>query len=125
MRQEVTDIPCPTCIQYMEEGLVRPEAVQRLPKGAAAPLSLDGRKWCHDCNAALNVTKAVKGINWEQARVAVANDRQEQYRLPGVLMGLVQANLMKPNSEGDFEDQLAWLERIGLLQEDPITEDES
>lgn len=43
----------------------------------------------------------------------------------GVLMGLVQANLMKPNSEGDFEDQLAWLERIGLLQEDPITEDES
>ena len=54
------------------------------------------------------------GLSWGQARVAVANDRSEQYRLPGAPIGLVQANLMKPSEDGDFEEQLEWLDEIGL-----------
>jgi hypothetical protein len=51
------------------------------------------------------------------ARLAVGNDRMEQYRLPGVPMGLVQQRLVRPSEDGDFEDQLAWLERSGLEAE--------
>jgi len=33
-------------------------------------------------------------------------------RLPGAPLGLVKAGLMRPSAEGDFEEHLAWLDRI-------------
>ncbi len=52
------------------------------------------------------------------ARVAVGNDRMEQYRLPGVPMGLVGEKLVRANEPGDFDNQLEWLERSGLEEMD-------
>jgi hypothetical protein len=51
-------------------------------------------------------------MTWEMARVATANDRQEQIRLPGAPMGLVLANITLPNAAGDFERHIAWLEKF-------------
>lgn len=113
----MTNTPCPFCVEFMDLGTLRPEAVQRMPAGAMAPLNMDGRKWCFDCNAAHTVCK-VTGLAWDHARVAVANDRQEQYRMPGIPMGLVQAKLMKPSAPGDLEAQIAWLESIGFMSKD-------
>ena len=105
---------CPQCIDDLDSGLLpRAENVQRLPKGAFAPMGLDKRKVCFDCASTATVMH-VTGLNWEQSRIAVANDRSEQYRLPGVPMGLTKDKLVKMNKEGDFEEQLDWLDEIGL-----------
>ena len=91
------------------------QAIQRLPEGAAAPLAVDGSgKCCHDCASADTLVKIGTVPTWSMARVAVGNDRMDQYRLPGAPMGLVLERLVLPNEEGDFDDQLEWLERAGL-----------
>jgi hypothetical protein len=50
------------------------------------------------------------GLSFVAARIAVGNERQEQYRLPGVPMGLVAAGYVRPSAPGDFERQLRWLD---------------
>jgi hypothetical protein len=92
------------------DGRIRAETVQPLPAGAWAPQAHDGSgKCCRDCGAADAVAR-VLGLNFYQARVAVGNDRQEQYRLPGMPMGLVKAGLVAPSEPGDLEAQYAWLD---------------
>ena len=87
---ELTREPCPQCMDDLDSGMLpRAENVQRVAKGAGAPMGLDKRKVCFDCASTLTVMR-MTGLNWEQARIAVANDRSEQYRMPGVPMGLVQ-----------------------------------
>lgn len=48
--------------------------------------------------------------DWDMARTAVSNDRQEQLRLPGAPLGLVQMGLMRPSEEGEFERHHDWLD---------------
>lgn len=110
-RPPMTETPCPRCLALAQAGGLRMEAVQRLPQGAFAPLARDGSgKQCFDCAAAETVQRAVPGrMGWPECRIAVANDRQEQYRLPGAPMGLVQAGYMRPSEPGDLEDQHRWL----------------
>lgn len=105
MKTPLTRTPCPSCLA----STIRREAVQRLPKGAWAPLGPDKRPTCHDCAAAGTVLRVGLAPNWNAARICVANERQEQYRLPGVPMGLVMQGLVRPSEPGDFADQLAWL----------------
>lgn len=50
-------------------------------------------------------------MDFTMARIAVANDRQDQYRIPGVRMGLVLEGL-PVSYPGDMEDQHAWLDRM-------------
>jgi hypothetical protein len=45
------------------------------------------------------------------ARIAVGNDRQEQYRLPGAPMGLVKAGFVKASKKGDLQAQWDWMDR--------------
>jgi hypothetical protein len=59
-------------------------------------------------------------FNWVQARIAVANDRQEQLRLPGVKMGLVKKGIMQPSKEGDLKRHHKWLDSLGLEEWDGI-----
>lgn len=110
-RIPLTEEPCLRCLSLAKEGTLRAEMVQRMPQGAFAPMGLDKKKCCRDCGAADTLTKVSKALNFKQARVAVGNDRQEQYRLPGAPMGLVLAGIAAPAQEGDLDDQLDWLDR--------------
>jgi hypothetical protein len=108
-----TDKPCPLCLDLAKKGEIEMETVQRLslapPRGVMSKAPC-----CHDCAAAEGLMKmqrwAFDATWFKMARIAVCNDRREQYRLPGVPMGLVQAGLMRPSQPGDLEAQLAWLE---------------
>ena len=97
-------------------GKLRAEAVLPLPS-VAPPRSRPGNKpCCHDC--ALADALVGMGIpTWDMARTAVANDRQEQLRLPGAPIGLVQSGLMRPNEEGDLDRHHKWLANHGLLHD--------
>jgi hypothetical protein len=112
----MTDVACPRCKALAVAGRIRAETVQRLPEGAAAPMGLNGQKECYDCASAETLLRigVVVGGNrdeqaFEMARIVVGNDRQEQYRAPGIPMGLVQLNLMRPSAPGDLAKQYAWL----------------
>lgn len=102
--------PCPRCLELKMQGVLRTEMVQPLPEGAMAPLGLDRRKCCYDCAAADTLVKLKIGCDFGMARVAVGNERQEQYRLPGIPMGLVGERLVRPSEEGDLEAQHKWLD---------------
>lgn len=107
----LTDKPCPRCLSLAQKGRLRPETVQRLPPGAMAPLARDGSgKCCFDCASAEGVMRRISGMDFEMARIAVANDRQEQYRLPGASMGLVAMGLVRPSGPLDFKEQSRWLQ---------------
>ena len=74
--------PCPRCLPMAWEGTIRIEALQPLPEGAMAPHAQDGSgPCCQHCGAADALTRGTI-LNFEQARVAVANDFQEKIRLP-------------------------------------------
>lgn len=123
-------LPCPRCLREHIQGRLRREAVQELPDGVGvAPLARDGSgTCCFDCAAAdglvaLSVNRTLppgklrartgdSALTWEMARVAVGNDRQEQYRLPGVRMGLAYHGLIKLNGEGDLTRHQAWLDAV-------------
>jgi hypothetical protein len=108
----MTALPCPRCLPLAGFGRIRAETIQPLPAGALAPLGVDNKPCCFDCQAADNLVKqkAFGVPEFVMARIAVGNDRQEQYRLPGVPMGLVQAGIVRPSKPGDFEKHLAWLD---------------
>lgn len=118
--ERLTDDPCPRCLKLAQEGKIRMETVQRLPPGAYAPLSReDGKLCCRDCAAAEGLLRLERSIpGFISARIAVGNCRQEQYRLPGVPMGLVQRGLVQASKPGDLEDQHKWLESRDWFGED-------
>lgn len=114
----LTSKPCPRCLPLALAGRLRMETVQRLPEGAFAPRAVPTDETpykgpcCLDCGAAdtlLRVTPSTPGF--VAARIAVGADRQEQYRLPGVPMGLVQQGLVRPSKVGDLEKQHTWLKK--------------
>ena len=107
----MTPKPCPSCLEAYLSGTMREEAVQPLPEGAAAPLGLDGEAQCHDCASAGTLMR-IMGLTWVQARIAVANDRQEQYRLPGAPLGLVGQGLVRPSKAGDLELHNRWRKKF-------------
>lgn len=88
--------------------------MQPLPDGALAPRDLNNKPWCKDCNLAHTLTR-LQPLDWHQARIAVANNRQEILRLPGVKIGLAHEGLMEPSEQGDLKKHQRWLTKIGLL----------
>lgn len=117
MRPPLTDAPCSRCLALGLAGGLRMEMVQRLPEGAFAPRSREGtmQRQCFDCASAEFVATRMS-ITFQMARVAVGNERQEQYRLPGVKMGLVNFGYVRPSQPGDLDDQHAWLDRYGWFE---------
>jgi len=111
MKALLTEVPCPRCLKMARDGRLRIETVQRLPVGAFAPQARDGSgSCCRDCSAADAVERIVRLPSFYHARVAVANDRQEQYRLPGISMGLVRLGFVAASEVGDLADQYRWLD---------------
>lgn len=103
--------PCPRCLALARACDIRWETLQPLPEGARAPLACDGSgPCCYDCAAADALVGMGVGVEFVAARVAVGNDRQEQYRLPGVPMGLVRGGLVRPSAPGDLERHHTWLD---------------
>lgn len=113
-RPPLSNAACTLCLELAKAGKIRVEAVQRLPEGAWAPLSkFSIMKCCFDCQSAETLMhRRSVNLNFEQARVAVSNERQEQYRMPGAPLGLVGAGLVHPSAAGDLDDQHAWLDRM-------------
>lgn len=110
---KLSETPCPRCLELATDRLVRPEVVQRMPEGVGiAPIARDGSgKCCFDCASADALTGRM-GLTFLMARIAVGNDRQEQYRLPGVPMGLAMDGQIRKSAPGDLEDQHRWLDRL-------------
>lgn len=106
-------VPCPRCKELARDGLIRVETVQPLPEGAWAPLARDGSgRCCADCAAADAVIRLGWAPNFLAARIAVGNDRQEQYRMPGFPVGVfVNLGLMARNAPGDLERHHQWLDQ--------------
>lgn len=111
--------PCPRCYELALEGELRPEMVQPVPDGAWAPIGKNHIKCCYDCASADTLMRLGYGgvPSWEAARIAVGNERQEQYRLPGAPMGLVLAGLVKASAPGDLEKQHVWMDRLEMSDE--------
>jgi hypothetical protein len=117
---EYSETPCPRCLPLAGFGRIRAETVQPLP-AEVPPLDPDGRECCWDCQAADNLLKLdgtlpkprdkYDSTPFIMARIAVGNDRQEQYRLPGAQMGLVLYGIVRPSKPGDLERHHAWMER--------------
>lgn len=113
----MTEDPCPRCLPLAQAGRIRMEMVQRLPAGAFAPMAVPGEdeyrgKCCFDCGAADGLLRVMPGVpGFVAARIAVGADRQEQYRLPGIPMGLVQQGFVRPSKAGDLEAHHRWLEK--------------
>lgn len=118
MKPTLTEGACWRCLALALGGRLRMETVQRLPAGSWAPLSRARpmRPQCYDC-ASAELLQDRFALTFEMARIAVANERQEQYRLPGAPMGLAQAGYVRSSAPGAFAEQLAWLERNGWFQQ--------
>jgi hypothetical protein len=110
----LSETPCPRCLRLAIAGGIDVETVQRLPAAiGAAPLARDGSgKCCYDCASADVLMRWPGGMDFRMARIAVSNERQEHYRLPGARIGLVAMGLARPSAKGDLEDQHRWLDRF-------------
>lgn len=115
VRVPMTDVPCPRCLSLAQLGKIRAETIMPLPKGAFAPRGHVGGKCCFDCAAADGLMPA-GDLNFEMARIAVGNERQEEYRLSGV-SGLVRAGRVRPCHD-TLDEHLAWLDRVVPLWQD-------
>jgi hypothetical protein len=110
----LTEEPCERCLELARDRQIRVETVQRLPAAPWTPLAQDrSGPCCFDCASADALMRLNPGAyTFTMARIAVGNDRQEQYRLPGAPMGLVGIRIVRPSVKGDLEDQHAWLDRM-------------
>jgi len=104
--------PCPRCLKLARLGGIRFETVMPLhPESVMNAQALDGSgKCCKDCESADLVTRLMPALDFLMARVAVGNDRQDQFRLPGAPMGLVLEGWVRPSQKGDLEKHLKWLD---------------
>lgn len=106
---------CPTCMRLVFNGIIRTEMVQPLPPKGIAPLNYEGEATCYDCSSALTLMKRVQALDFNMARIAVGNDRQEQFRLPGVEMGLVADHIVRPSKPGDLDKHCKWLRSLDMF----------
>lgn len=114
--------PCGRCLELAQKRYIRTETVMPLPPGAMAPMPVDRdcgyRKHCFDCASAETLVRRGVVPEFGMARIAVGNCRQEQLRLPGVPLGLVQTGHVRPSEEGDLEKHHAWMDLTGISKID-------
>lgn len=109
--------PCPGCLMAQRRFGIRRETVRPLSAVAAInPISrYTSEAVCHDCALAEGLMDR-QGLTWEQARIAVSNDRAESLRLPGAKlghMGLAAPHLLCSDA-AELKEVWEWLARIGL-----------
>lgn len=105
--------PCPRCRELARMGGIRYETVMPLNNESVMnPRAHNGSgPCCVDCASADTVVRITGVLDFLMARVAVGNDRQDQFRLPGAPIGLVLDGLVKPSRKGDLEKHLKWLDQ--------------
>jgi len=105
-----SDDPCSRCHALYEQGKLRGETVMPLPEGAFAPRGWHREPQCLDCAVAeLAIKLGHFGRDmFVAARVAVANERQERFRLPGVMMGVYWRHM---NAYVPLAQHQAWCEK--------------
>ena len=57
-------------------------------------------------------------MTWQMCRVAVGNDRRDQYRMPGLPMGLVYLGYVSASVEDDLDRHHEWMDEHGLWPEE-------
>lgn len=109
--------PCERCLKLALDERIHEQAVMPIPPGAEAALARDGSgRCCRDCESA--DTLVALGIlpEFVMARVATANERMEQLRLPELArphFGLAQRKLLKLSEGPDaLERHLRWLDQV-------------
>ena len=102
-------VPCPRCLECLDLGVFRSiEAVLPLPKSPS--LARDGSgECCRDCEAADLLERVISALSFTMARLAVAETRREQFRIPGEPLGLVGDGIVRCNAPGDFDKHWSWL----------------
>lgn len=107
--------PCPRCFAFYEQGRIPGEMVMPVLPGAMAPLARDGSgKCCQDCASADGMVPRLVP-EFSMARIVVGNERREQLRMPGLMMGMVKAGWVRPSKPGDFERHIEWLAEHNIL----------
>lgn len=106
--------PCPRCLALVKVAKLRVEMLQPLRGGARDALAVDGSgHCCRDCKAADTLMRfSARLLDFEMARIATGNARQEQLRLPGYPMGYVREGIMEPSEPGELDRHHAWLARV-------------
>ena len=115
--EDVTDEPCPVCVDLAKGDKIQSRAVMPLPKFPAR-LRQDGRKCCKDCQATETMMAiGVQHPDFAAARLTVANDRIEGTLMPLGMMehfGLCKYGHIAPSSMGDLDGHIDWLEKHDL-----------
>lgn len=114
---DVTDEPCPVCLELAQKGSIQTQAVMPLPKFPAR-LRADGRQCCRDCEATESTMSLIGNHpQFAAARLTVANERLEGLRMPLGMMklfGMCAMGYVRPCSTGDLKPHLKWLEKHGI-----------
>jgi hypothetical protein len=112
---DLTESPCPVCVELATRGAMQWRAIMPLPSFPAR-LRADGRQCCRDCQAT-ETTMAMRigqHPEFESARLTVANERIEGLAMPlGLMehMGMCEMGFVDPCSIDDIDRHTAWLDR--------------
>lgn len=125
--EEAMNNPCVRCFALYVGAHLVGEMVRPLPRHPS--IGLNGEDQCPDCQAAETLLKLgiitvdlrafMRGnekaiddyfVAFRMARIAIGNERMEQFRLPGAQMGLVKMGIMRPSAPGDFEKHMRWMD---------------
>lgn len=114
---DVTDEPCPVCLDLAMAGQIQARGVMPLPSFPAMS-RLDGRKCCRDCQATdSGMAAGFQHPSFAAARLTVANERIEAMLMPRGLaehFGMTAAGWLRPCSVDDFDGYIDWLESQGI-----------
>lgn len=109
---DVTEEPCPVCLELARAGVIQAGAVMPLPKFPAL-LRQDGRRCCRDCQATETTMAAgFQHPKFGSARLTIANERVEGLRMPLGMMehfGLCLDGWIRPSSIDDLDLHIRWL----------------
>ncbi len=112
---DLTDEPCPVCLELALGEDIQNRAVMPLPKFPAR--DDQNRPCCRDCQAT-RVVQAVGGQpQFHAARLCIANERCEGLVMPLGMMerfGMCQMGYIEPCSMDDLDAHAEWLASHGI-----------
>lgn len=112
---------CPVCLKMAWAGKIRPGMVMPLPDFSPPLLRSDNKPCCRDCAAADGLAAGDRlGMNFDMARIAVGNEREEHMRMPLGMsehFGLVKYGYVLPCSLEDLKWHQDWLFEHRILTE--------